>query len=38
MTIGQTIEIPADHRITLEIPSEIPAERAQRVELLSIVN
>ncbi|MHC6202103.1 hypothetical protein ACYULU_02800 [Breznakiellaceae bacterium SP9] len=25
MTIQQTIEVPADHRFTIEIPSEIPA-------------
>jgi hypothetical protein len=25
MTIEQTVEIPADHRLTLEIPREIPA-------------
>jgi len=28
MTIEQTIEIPADHRLTLEVPPEIPAGRA----------
>jgi predicted nucleic acid-binding protein len=27
MTIEQTIEIPANHRITLEVPFEIPAGR-----------
>ncbi|MDR1909938.1 MAG: hypothetical protein LBQ35_08520 [Spirochaetaceae bacterium] len=27
MTIEQTIEIPADRRITLEVPREIPAGR-----------
>jgi len=27
MTITQTIEIPADRRITLEVPREIPAGR-----------
>jgi len=27
MTITQTIEIPADRRITLEVPSEVPAGR-----------
>jgi len=32
MTITQTIEIPADRCITLEIPREIPTGRA-RVEL-----
>ena len=25
MTITQTVEIPADRRITLEVPREIPA-------------
>jgi hypothetical protein len=29
MTIEQTVTIPADHRLTLEIPDEIPAGRAQ---------
>ena len=28
MTIEQTVEIPADHRLTLEVPREIPAGRA----------
>ena len=27
MTITQTIEIPADRRITLEVPREVPAGR-----------
>jgi len=27
MTITQTIDIPADRRITLEVPSEVPAGR-----------
>jgi hypothetical protein len=27
MTIEQTVEIPVDHRLTLEIPFEIPAGR-----------
>jgi hypothetical protein len=27
MTIEQTVEIPADHRLTLEVPPEIPAGR-----------
>ena len=27
MTITQTVEIPADRRITLEVPREIPAGR-----------
>ncbi|MDR1803535.1 MAG: hypothetical protein LBQ94_08005 [Treponema sp.] len=25
MTITQTIEIPADHRLTIEVPQEVPA-------------
>jgi hypothetical protein len=25
MTIQQTVEIPADHRLTLEVPWEVPA-------------
>jgi hypothetical protein len=28
MTIEQTVEIPADHRLTIEVPREIPAGRA----------
>jgi len=28
MTITQTVEIPADHRLTIEVPREIPAGRA----------
>ncbi|MDR0669311.1 MAG: hypothetical protein LBF95_04440 [Treponema sp.] len=28
MTIEQTVEIPADHRLTLEVPREIPAGTA----------
>ena len=32
MTITQTIEIPADRRITLEVPREIPAGATARVE------
>ena len=32
MTITQTVEIPADRRIMLEIPSQIPTGKA-RVEL-----
>ena len=28
MTIEQTVEIPADHRLTLEVPPEIPAGKA----------
>jgi len=29
MTITQTVEIPADRRITLDIPREVPAGKAQ---------
>jgi len=29
MTIEQTVTIPADHRLTLEIPEEVPAGKAQ---------
>jgi hypothetical protein len=28
MTIEQTIEIPANHRLTLDVPREIPAGKA----------
>jgi hypothetical protein len=28
MTIEQTVEIPVDHRLTIEVPPEIPAGRA----------
>ena len=28
MTIEQTVEIPADHRLTIEVPPEIPAGKA----------
>jgi hypothetical protein len=28
MSITQTVEIPADHRLTIEVPREIPAGRA----------
>jgi hypothetical protein len=27
MTIQQTVEVPANHRITLDVPQEIPAGR-----------
>jgi hypothetical protein len=27
MTIEQTVEIPADHRLVIEVPPEIPAGR-----------
>jgi len=29
MTIEQTVEIPASHRLTIDIPEEVPAGRAQ---------
>lgn len=29
MTFEQTVEIPADHRITVEVPPEIPAGAAR---------
>jgi len=40
MTITQTIEIPADRRITLEVPREVPAGATARVEfkILPFVN
>ncbi|MDR0600370.1 MAG: hypothetical protein LBG84_09885 [Treponema sp.] len=28
MTIEQTVEIPASHRLTIEVPREIPAGKA----------
>jgi hypothetical protein len=28
MTITQTVEIPADHRLTIEVPREVPEGRA----------
>jgi preprotein translocase subunit SecA len=31
MTIEQTVEIPANHRLTIEIPREIPAGKTQVV-------
>jgi len=34
MTITQTIEIPADRRITLEVPREIPTGTTARFELI----
>jgi len=33
MTITQTIDIPADRRITLEVPREVPTGRTARFEL-----
>ena len=29
MTITQTVEIPADHRLTIDVPNEVPAGEAQ---------
>ncbi|MDR2246447.1 MAG: hypothetical protein LBE17_07245 [Treponema sp.] len=29
MTIEQTVEIPADHRLVIEVPPEIPAGKAK---------
>ena len=34
MTIEQIIEIPADHRITFEIPPDIPTGSIARLELI----
>jgi len=34
MTITQTIDIPADRRITLEVPREIPTGSTARYELV----
>jgi len=31
MTITQTVDIPADHRLTIDVPSEIPVGRTQVV-------
>ena len=31
MTITQTVEIPASHRLTIDVPREIPTGRAQVV-------
>jgi len=28
MTIEQTVEIPADHRLVIDVPAEVPAGRA----------
>ena len=33
MTITQTVEIPADHRLTIDVPLEIPAGPA-KIELI----
>ena len=34
MTITQTVEIPADRRITLEVPPQIPAGTTARFEVI----
>ena len=31
MTIEQTVEIPANHRLTIDVPREVPAGRTQVV-------
>jgi hypothetical protein len=28
MTVTQTVEIPADHRLVIDVPREVPAGRA----------
>jgi len=39
MTIEKTIEIPANHRITLDIPPQIPAGKAQlELKVIPFVN
>ena len=37
MTITQTVEIPASHRLTIEVPREIPAGRTQVVIQFPVV-
>jgi hypothetical protein len=37
MTITQTVEIPASHRLTIDIPREIPAGRTQVVIQFPVV-
>jgi hypothetical protein len=32
MTIEQTVEIPADHRLTIEVPPEVPAKTGRPAE------
>ena len=34
MTITQTVEIPADRRITIEVPREVPTGTTARFELI----
>ena len=33
MTIEQTVEIPANHRLTIDVPREVPAGKA-KMELI----
>jgi hypothetical protein len=33
MTVTQTVEIPADRRITLEVPREVPVGKTARFEI-----
>jgi hypothetical protein len=33
MTVTQTVEIPADRRLTIDVPREIPAGATARLEL-----
>jgi len=34
MTIRQTVKVPTDHRITLEVPSQIPAGTTARFDVI----
>ncbi|MDR0600368.1 MAG: hypothetical protein LBG84_09875 [Treponema sp.] len=34
MTVEQTVEIPASHRLTIEVPREIPAGAKARFEVI----
>ena len=36
MTIGQTIEIPASRRVTIEVPPEVPVGATIRLELVGL--
>jgi len=39
MTITQTVEIPADHRVFLDFPKEIPAGKAQiELKVIPFIN
>jgi len=33
MTVTQTVEVPVSHRLTIDVPREIPAGTTARVEL-----